>query len=82
MKTLLSIFIGLILGLIAAWLLALIILYVVPVLFGGLGQDAMSQGIMGTLILLVAAPVLGVIGGLIGYSQSKKGKSAFVRKND
>ncbi len=82
MKTLLSIFIGLILGLIAAWLLALIILYVVPVLFSGLGQDAMSQGIMGTLILVVAAPVLGVIGGLIGYGQSKKGKSTSVSKND
>ncbi|MDW3094231.1 MAG: hypothetical protein R8G33_01015 [Gammaproteobacteria bacterium] len=71
MRTFFHIFFGLIIGLITAWFLTLIFLYAVPFIFSGLGQDSMSQGIMGTLLLVFTAPLLGVLGGLIGYRKSK-----------
>lgn len=71
LKRLLYCFAGLIVGVLAALLLTLIALYLFPLLTG-LGSDEMSQGIMGTLLMIFAAPILGLAGVAIAYKHSIK----------
>ena len=64
---------GLVVGLVATLGLVLLAQWLVPVLNGGAGRDAMSQGLLGTLVLVYSAPVLGLIGAVLGY---RKGRHA------
>lgn len=71
LRRLLYCFAGLVLGVLAALLLTLVFLYLFP-LFTGLGADEMSQGIMGTLLMIFSAPILGLVGVAIAYKHSIK----------
>ncbi len=71
LRRLLYCFAGLVLGVLAALLLSAVIMYLFP-LITGLGADEMSQGIMGTLLMVFAAPILGLVGVGIAYKHSIK----------
>ncbi len=70
-RRLLYCFAGLVLGVVAALILTLVFLYLFP-LITGLGSDEMSQGIMGTLLMVFSAPILGLLGVAIAYKHSIK----------
>ena len=72
MRTFLYILSGLILGLLASFVLVLVVGWLFPLFHDGAGRDAMTQGIMGTLVLVFSAPVFGVFGCILGYRKAKK----------
>ena len=44
-----------------------------PVFFDGAGKDVMTQGILGTLLLVFSAPPLVVAGCILGYLRARNG---------
>ena len=66
MRKLVSALLGIALGACLSLLLAAAVVFVFPLITGA-GGDEMSQGIMGTLVVGVSAPILGLIGAIIGY---------------
>lgn len=72
MRTFLFVLAGILSGLVAAFILVLVAGWVVPLFLEGGGRDAMSQGIMATIVFTFSAPVLSLIGGIIAYRKAKK----------
>jgi len=72
MKTFYYILLGIFAGLLTAFSLTLIAIWLIPLFNGGSGSDAMSQGLMGTLIMVFTSPVLGILGGFMGYQKAKR----------
>ncbi len=66
-KTLVGVAIGITLAFAFTW----IFLWLYPAITGT-GGDAMSQGLLGTLVLVISVPVFALIGGVVAYKQAKK----------
>lgn len=71
LRRLLYCFAGLVLGVVAALLLTSVVLFLFP-LISGRGSDPMTRGIMGTMLMVFSAPLLGLTGLGIAYSKSIK----------
>lgn len=72
MKIFLYCLLGLILGLLAAFVLVLVVGWLSPLFNGGAGRDNMTQGLMGFIVLVFAGPILGLTGCVLGYRKAKK----------
>jgi hypothetical protein len=62
--------VGVLAGLVASVALTLAVTEVVLPMIGA--GDAMSRGIMGTIVLVFSAPAFALVGGLIGYRRSAR----------
>ena len=59
---------GAVVGVFCAVLFTAIVLWLYPVATGS-GSDEMTQGILGTIVLVFAAPVFAIIGGIVAYKK-------------
>ena len=71
MRPFIYVIIGILLGVMCAFITTYLFILIFPAI-SGKGGDAMSQGILGTLLLVFIAPVFSVVGGMMGYNKSKK----------
>jgi hypothetical protein len=66
----LGVIIGVLAGCIASVALVLVVAYLLLPLIGA--GDDMSRGIMSTIVLVFSAPVLAVVGGILGYKRTAR----------
>lgn len=69
LRRLLYCFAGLVLGVIAALLMTSLVMFLFS-LIPGSGENELTRGIMGTMLMVFSAPIFGLIGVGIAYSKS------------